>query len=63
MVSLGAEVIEAEAPARREYEDAEFQVLLYEFRDGLNNYLAQQIAYSCEQATKHRKAPGYLVTD
>jgi amidase len=41
MILQGAEVIEVEAPARREYEDAEFQVLLYEFKDGLNKYLAQ----------------------
>ncbi|OFY64093.1 MAG: amidase [Bacteroidetes bacterium RBG_13_43_22] len=41
MVAMGAEVIEVEAPPRREYEDAEFQVLLYEFKDGLNKYLAK----------------------
>ncbi|MCX6303160.1 MAG: amidase [Bacteroidia bacterium] len=41
MILQGAEVIEVEAPARREYEDAEFQVLLYEFKDGLNKYLVQ----------------------
>jgi amidase len=40
MISQGAEVIEVEAPARRGYEDAEFQVLLYEFKDGLNKYLS-----------------------
>jgi len=40
MIAQGAEVIEVEAPARREYNDAEFQVLLYEFKDGLNKYLA-----------------------
>jgi amidase len=41
MIAQGAEIIEVEAPARREYEDAEFQVLLYEFKDGLNKYLAK----------------------
>ncbi len=41
MVVQGAEVIEVEAPPRKGYDDAEFQVLLYEFKDGLNKYLAQ----------------------
>jgi len=41
METLGAEIIEVEAPPRREYEDAEFQVLLYEFKDGLNKYFAE----------------------
>jgi amidase len=40
MASLGAEMVEVEAPARREYEDAELQVLLFEFKDGLNKYFA-----------------------
>jgi len=40
MEELGAEIIEIEAPPRREYADAEFQVLLYEFKDGLNKYFA-----------------------
>ena len=40
MRAQGAEIIEVEAPSRKEYEDAEFQVLLYEFKDGLNKYLA-----------------------
>lgn len=40
MTAGGAEIIEVEAPSRREYGDAEFQILLYEFRDGLINYLA-----------------------
>ncbi|MCX6335505.1 MAG: amidase [Bacteroidia bacterium] len=39
MASLGAELVEVEAPAAKEYSDAEFQVLLYEFKDGLNKYL------------------------
>lgn len=40
MKSLGAEIIEVEAPPRREYANAEFEVLLYEFKDGLNKYFA-----------------------
>jgi amidase len=38
--SNGAEVIEIEFPENGNYEDASFQVLLYEFKDGLNKYLA-----------------------
>jgi len=40
METLGAVVIEVEYPPRREYADVEFQVLLYEFKDGLNKYFA-----------------------
>ncbi len=41
MIAQGAEVIEIEAPGgAREYNDASYQVLLYEFKDGLNKYLA-----------------------
>jgi amidase len=36
----GAEVVEIEFPKGENYEDASFQVLLYEFKDGLNNYFA-----------------------
>ena len=36
----GAEIVEVEAPSRKDYEDAEMQVLLYEFKDGLNKYFA-----------------------
>ena len=36
----GAEVVEIEFPKGLNYEDASFQVLLYEFKDGLNNYFA-----------------------
>lgn len=36
----GAEIIEVEAPKANEYDDPSFQVLLYEFKDGLNKYLA-----------------------
>jgi amidase len=35
----GAVVIEVEMPKAANYEDASFQVLLYEFKDGLNKYL------------------------
>jgi amidase len=40
MIKQGAELVEVETPARKEYEDAEFQVLLYEFKEGLNKYFA-----------------------
>ena len=40
MKAAGAHVIEVEAPSHREYGDAELQILLYEFRDGINKYLA-----------------------
>jgi amidase len=40
MRSLGAEIVEVDAPSRREYGNASFQVLLYEFKDGLNKYFA-----------------------
>jgi amidase len=40
MKSQGAEIIEVEQPKGSEYEDASFQVLLYEFKDGLNKYFA-----------------------
>ena len=40
IISQGAEVIEVEAPPRRNYSDASYQVLLFEFKDGLNKYLA-----------------------
>ena len=36
----GAEVVGIEFPKGLNYEDASFQVLLYEFKDGLNKYLA-----------------------
>jgi amidase len=36
----GAEVIDIEFPKVENYEDASYQVLLYEFKDGLNKYLA-----------------------
>jgi amidase len=41
MIEHGAQVIEVEAPSHKEYEDAEYQVLLYEFKDGINKYLAR----------------------
>ena len=34
----GAEVIEIESPKRAGYDDASFEVMLYEFKDGLNKY-------------------------
>lgn len=36
----GAEVVEIEFPKVENYEDASFQVMLYEFKDGLNKYFA-----------------------
>jgi amidase len=38
--SQGAEVIEIEFPGDRSYRQASFQVMLYEFKDGLNKYFA-----------------------
>ncbi|MFC2111740.1 amidase [Bacteroidota bacterium] len=38
--SQGAIVVEMEFPGDRSYRQASFQVLLYEFKDGLNKYLA-----------------------
>lgn len=40
MASMGAEIIEIDAPRGNGHEDASFEVLLYEFKDGLNNYFA-----------------------
>lgn len=37
--SNGAEVIEIEMPEAANYEEASFEVMLYEFKDGLNKYL------------------------
>ena len=36
----GAEVVDIEYPKGQNYEDASYQVLLYEFKDGLNKYFA-----------------------
>jgi amidase len=36
----GAEVVDIEFPKTENYEDASFNVLLYEFKDGLNKYFA-----------------------
>ncbi len=41
MKAAGAEVIEVEAPSGREYGGSSYQVLLYEFKDGLNKYLSR----------------------
>lgn len=38
MTAHGAELIEVDAPKSSEYSDASFEVLLYEFKDGLNKY-------------------------
>jgi amidase len=38
MTAHGAELIEVNAPKSAEYSDASFEVLLYEFKDGLNKY-------------------------
>lgn len=40
MQAAGATVVDAEIPTLGQWDDAEFQVLLYEFKDGLNAYLA-----------------------
>jgi len=40
MKAQGAEIIEVEAPSGRVYNNASYQVLLYEFKDGLNKYFA-----------------------
>jgi amidase len=40
MKEQGAEIIEVEQPRGSEYDDASFQVLLYEFKDGLNRYFS-----------------------
>lgn len=40
MKSLGAEIIEVKSPARG-YNSASMQVMLYEFKDGLNRYLSR----------------------
>jgi amidase len=37
----GAEIIDVDFPKGDNYEDASFQVMLYEFKDGLNKYLAE----------------------
>jgi amidase len=37
--AAGAEVIDVKVPTYNDWNDAEFTVLLYEFKDGLNNYL------------------------
>lgn len=40
MRKMGAEVIEVDRPARGGYDGSSYQVLLYEFKDGLNKYLS-----------------------
>jgi amidase len=41
LTAAGAEVVDVRVPTYNDWNDAEFQVLLYEFKDGLNTYLAQ----------------------
>jgi amidase len=36
----GAEVIEVESPKGADYDDASYEVMLYEFKDGLNKYFS-----------------------
>jgi amidase len=38
--AAGAEVVDVEVPGYNDWNDAEYQVLLYEFKDGLDAYLA-----------------------
>ncbi len=40
MASKGAEIIDIEASKSTDYENASMQVMLYEFKDGLNKYFA-----------------------
>lgn len=40
----GAEVVDVEIPTAGQWDDAETEVLLYEFKDGLNRYLADSHA-------------------
>jgi len=40
MTAAGAEIVEVEAPQGREFGGASYQVMLYEFKDGLNKYLS-----------------------
>lgn len=42
--SAGAEVVDVEIPTAGQWDDAETEVLLYEFKDGLNRYLAESRA-------------------
>jgi len=39
LTAAGAEVVEIKVPTYNDWSDAEFSVLLYEFKDGLNAYL------------------------
>jgi amidase len=40
MKASGAEIVEVKVPTYNQWNDAELEVLLYEFKDGLNAYLA-----------------------
>jgi amidase len=46
MKRLGATIIDMELPNRGKYDDAEFEVMLYEFKADLNSYLATRGANS-----------------
>lgn len=50
--SKGAEVVEIEFPKGINYEDASYQVLLYEFKDGLNKYFAGHMSGSHAKSIK-----------
>ena len=41
--AAGAEVVDVEVPGYEKWGDAEYQVLLYEFKDGLDRYLATAV--------------------
>ena len=41
MSAQGAEIIEVDSPQGREYNNYSYQVLLYEFKDGLNKYFTR----------------------
>jgi amidase len=38
MTAQGAQIVEVDAPKSSEYDEASYEVLLYEFKDGLNKY-------------------------
>ena len=40
--SAGAEIVDVQFPTMQKFGDAEYEVLLYEFKDGLNRYLANR---------------------
>ena len=44
MRTAGAVVVDVQVPNFRKWQDPEFDVLLYEFKDGINRYLARRTA-------------------